>query len=481
MSEIYIRADGGNEIGLGHLVRCISLAEMLSAKFNITFVSRQIPEPIKDDLNKSGFSLVTIAGDDEFFEVIKPGAIVVLDHYGLDTAFQKKLKDLNHKVVCIDDLHDKVFYADVIINTAPNVSFKDYSARLYTQFALGLDYVMLRKPFLLKSADENGMPKKDVLFICFGGADSKNITRQTLALVHNDPRFKKIIVVTGAAYIYERSLDEIISGNKKIEWHIAVGAEMMASLMMQSEYAIVPASGIMQEALAAGCKIISGMYVENQKFIFENYLKLGAFVSSGDFSAENLKNAIDKIFDTPHHKLKLVDGNSPQRLMAIFKQLLTESSVTLRAASAGYLPVTYEWAGNELIRKFSFNKEAISYDEHKKWFLGKLEDKSCFYYIGLLNGKPFGSIRFDVYNTAAKISYLIDPRFQNRSLGTILLKKGMIELSERLTGNISLIWGDVFKENIASRRIFTKLGYSVREEAVKEVLRFEKKIDEAVV
>ena len=42
--------------------------------------------------------------------------IVVLDGYHFDTNYQTKIKQKGCKLVCIDDLHDKHFVADIIIH-----------------------------------------------------------------------------------------------------------------------------------------------------------------------------------------------------------------------------------------------------------------------------------------------------------------------------------------------------------------------------
>ncbi len=67
---------------------------------------------------------------------------------------------------------------------------------------------------------------------------------------------------------------------------------------------------------------------------------------------------------------------------------------------------------------FAFNKEKIEWENHKKWYNGKISDANCEYYILNNKGVSKGSIRFDVdSNGLALISYLIDPTYQGKGYG----------------------------------------------------------------
>ena len=87
------------------------------------------------------------------------------------------------------------------------------------------------------------------------------------------------------------------------------------------------------------------------------------------------------------------------------------------------LYITYDWANDSNVRKFSFNKNKITLKEHANWFFTTLENSDREYYILEVNGKAAGSIRFDLEeNHIAKINYLLDPIFKGKGLGTYLLE-----------------------------------------------------------
>lgn len=120
---------------------------------------------------------------------------------------------------------------------------------------------------------------------------------------------------------------------------------------------------------------------------------------------------------------------------------------------------TYSWVNNPSIRKHSFHKESVALKDHAVWFFNTLENSEREYYILEINGVPAGSIRFDFeIEKLAKINYLLDPNFTGKGLGTFLLKEGVNFLMVNRS-LVEKVYGLVMPENVASVKIFEKLGY----------------------
>jgi len=320
--KIYIRTDGDQQSGLGHLVRCIALAHMLKKTFQIVFVCNKIPEATIKELQESSLVLIVIDNETSFLNQLKAGDIVVLDGYNFYINFQQKIKSIPCKLVCIDDLHDKQFAADLIINHVPGVKPTDYHAAIYTKYALGLSYALLRKPFLEQSKTVVKKNKKiETLYICFGGSDHKNLTEQTLATIKLIPDFKKIIVVTGAAYNYLATLKLKVEADARVIHYHDINDKQMISVLQQTDLAIVPASGVLFEVLTFHIPVITGSYVNNQAIFISEMTKFKQVVNSIDFSAVNLSKAI-KFALTANIEYDIVfDGCSGERINALFNNL----------------------------------------------------------------------------------------------------------------------------------------------------------------
>lgn len=146
----------------------------------------------------------------------------------------------------------------------------------------------------------------------------------------------------------------------------------------------------------------------------------------------------------------------------------------LRYATKEDLDITYCWAKDPKIRKYSFNQNEIEREEHVEWFSQKLKDKDCFYFIMEdVTGEPLGSIRIDLKENEGLISYLIDSNCFGKGLGTEILRLLEQKIKEDSLP-VYLLNGYVYKDNIASIKIFQKLGYNYIDE--KDQFKFFKKL-----
>lgn len=151
-----------------------------------------------------------------------------------------------------------------------------------------------------------------------------------------------------------------------------------------------------------------------------------------------------------------------------FKNVVIHSKIAnstfLKKANINDTSVTFKWANNKDIRKFSFNQTKIGIEEHSRWFEAKIKSENCHYYILCKGNQQVGSIRVDVITKSeGLISYLIDPIFQGNGYGTIVLEK-LETIIKELYPNIKIIKGQVLHENHVSVKIFRKLAYKEFEE-----------------
>ncbi len=330
LNKVFIRADGSSEIGLGHLIRCNALALMLKNEFQIIFACKEIPIEIFTKISNNGFHIQSIDSEDDFFKILSKDEIVVIDHYGLDTNYQKKIKELGCKLVCIDDLHDKEFFADVIINHAEGILAKDYSCKPYTKLFLGIKYALLRHPFLLASEEENRIIDSiSNCFVCFGGSDFENYTLDTVKQLVEIDSIKKINIVIGSGYLYSNELAIFCKANSSHEIIIYnnLSADALVTVMLNSELAIVPSSSILYEVLSVKMPIITGYTAENQKFIYESFVEKNLAVGIGSFPIKEMEQKIkllySKMSQMAVNQNHFFDGKSSERILNIFKDLIS--------------------------------------------------------------------------------------------------------------------------------------------------------------
>jgi UDP-2,4-diacetamido-2,4,6-trideoxy-beta-L-altropyranose hydrolase len=263
--KIIFRADGGPTIGMGHFIRTLALAEMLKDDFYCIYAS-QSPTPYQiREIEKVCHERIDLPADDShftfFLNQLKGDEIVVLDNYYFTTEYQKAIKEKGCKLACIDDMHDKHFVADLVINHAEGIDSKVYSFEKYTSLLLGYPYALLRKEYLTEIAPQQ--PKLYSCLVMMGGADPDNITTKVTILL-NDLNFSlPIAIVVGDSFAHDLHLNHL----KNVCLFKGIPPEQIYQIMQQSQFGILPASTVAIEACAARLPFICGYFIDNQKEI----------------------------------------------------------------------------------------------------------------------------------------------------------------------------------------------------------------------
>ena len=426
---------------------------MLQSYFEISFYCKEIPESFEKELVNNSYEVIRIDNEAQFIEQLDHNQIVVLDGYNFNTAYQLEIKAKGNKLVCIDDLHDKEFVADLIINHAPGVKPEDYSAQPHTQFALGLDYALLRPAFLQQALKPRKIEKIETALICFGGSDPKNLTQSTLEIALEFQYLKKIIVISGAAYEMTACFRHLITSNPRIDYRHNQNEQKMLVAMLDAELAIVPASGILFEAIAAKCIVITAAVVDNQKNLYKGFSDFNCVIGLKEFSNQNLKVELNTLFiKGPPNRLFPITNKISQNFRKIFNDLLIE----LRDSNINDADILFEWVNDPIVRKNSFKKEPIDWDEHISWYKKRLDSSNCKIYILTYNSVRIGQIRFDIEKDGfASIDYSVVSKYRGRGFGKLIIQLGM----NQIIGSAKRIKARVELENIASNKVFKSLGF----------------------
>lgn len=331
--KIIFRADGGHHIGMGHFIRTLALVEMLNDHFQCVYATQNPSQYQISEIERVCQSRIDLPEDDSHFDTFLKGLqgdeIVVLDNYFFTTDYQRAIKSKGSKLVCIDDLHDKKFVADLVINYTPGIQREDYKTTSKTQFALGSKFTLLRPEFLEQAKKHRTIASIENVLICFGGSDFNKITESTIKAIQQFTRIKNIIVVTGSAYQPSLEFQSLLESDKRVLHRSNLNSKAMLATMMEVDLAIVPASSIAFEAVCAGCKLLICKYAENQK-IFHQFLvddlNTPSFGDNSNTFQETLfVEQLQKIVGNPqndkHHFLKENIANSDLNILNLFLKL----------------------------------------------------------------------------------------------------------------------------------------------------------------
>ncbi len=470
MTRLVVRADANSSIGFGHVMRCLALTNG-SENYTIHWYSTDAIAPTLKMESIHPIAFHRIENEEAFHQQLNSEDVVIIDGYAFTPTDYEAIHSSGAFTVVIDDLADKSICADLLINPTPNFPADSYQTNVNTVFLTGINYALLRKPFLALAQKETLHKKAESVLICFGGSDPLNHTSMALELAVQDS-FSEIHVVIGAGYRFLTSLAHF--SDPRIHVHQNLDADQMAKYMEQCEWGIYPCSGILLEGLAAQQRIIGGITADNQAFVYAAHKSLGTIIDANDFSVEALRNALEKRSSLQHTK-RWIDGRSIERIHQMIRRLTQSKHYVMRTASPEDVELTFTWAKEPDVRRFAFQQHEIKEEEHRNWFLSKIADVNCHYYLMEIADEAVGSIRFDLNDNDAVISYLLAPRYQGIGLGLIILRKGMDRLlSELPVGSLHQFVGEVMSQNHGSIRIFEQLGF--HKEVTERGVRFTKTI-----
>jgi UDP-2,4-diacetamido-2,4,6-trideoxy-beta-L-altropyranose hydrolase len=337
-NRVLFRADGDSKIGLGHVMRCVALAQMLQNEFECFFVISCPAKEIISILQKFGgiISLSESSKSDELVEfgkLLNIDDIVVVDGYTFNEEYINTIKKEIKKIIQIDDFAQGFFNSDLVINHASSNLIDKYNVSLNTKVLCGFEYLILREQFLMTATKESRkISKVDTAFICMGGADPTNITLKVMESCVQTDFIKNLIVVTGAAYMLDDQLKTFISNNSQINifYHKNVNADLMIELIGAAEICICPASSISLEVCCVKAGLLTGITVDNQNLIHEQLVEGNYADTVGDFNIVSVKDIVLKLkkFNNLSYINSLIknqavfaDGKSGERILNEFKKL----------------------------------------------------------------------------------------------------------------------------------------------------------------
>lgn len=329
---IDVRCDGGVSIGMGHVMRCIALANILGDAFNIRFVIQQSTINVKQAIRSAGFEYIEIPRTEDFHiestyihQHLRPDSVVILDGYNFQSSYQKAIKEHHHILIAIDDLHAWRQYADIVINHGGHINADSYSKEAYTKLLLGYNYLLLRKEFysITRRQSINTIEK---VILSFGASDEYNLSlRFANWLLEHNPSIK-LHILASEINPHFNDLRDFAKSSTRVALHWDIPANRVIEIMQDSQLLICPASTISLEGSSVGISILSGTTASNQINNCDTITKSGAALGLGNLNQcikEDFLRAFDYLCnnaDVLNKQLiaqaKMIDGKSADRILS---------------------------------------------------------------------------------------------------------------------------------------------------------------------
>lgn len=334
---IGIRADGNEVLGMGHLMRCLSIA-MALRELGASVLFLTADGSGQELIQKRKFESLVLNTDytqmetelDSLKEVIQKRKIslLLIDSYQVTAAYLESVRKWV-KTVCLEEEIKEVRPVDGIINYniyAPRLGYEEQYPKETFRY-LGSKYAPTRPEFAGNIT--NIRAKAEKILITMGGSDAYNISGHLLKafLCRSGHEFQNMEfeVVCGTFNSHKEELLALERQNSRV--HIRMQVEDMAGLMRGCDIAVAAAGSTMYELSALGVPTVCCYYVDNQKKIAEAFACLTHVRNAGDFTkepkavTERILQAVVNLIDneglrqkTADSMRKVSDGRGAQRL-----------------------------------------------------------------------------------------------------------------------------------------------------------------------
>lgn len=349
--KVAIRVDASLQIGNGHAMRCLTLADALAANgLDCVFICREHEGNLINFIHSKGYlahSLPVVykacpvatapevdpstydlahadwlgASQTEDAEACasilaaeQPDWLIV-DHYALDARWELALAPHYRKLMVIDDLADRPHACDLLLDQTFGRDAADYRPLVPADCRLlcGSHYALLRPEFAALrpySLQRRAQPTLHELLITMGGVDKDNATGQVLQALRacHLPADCRINVVMG---VTSPRLENVRKQAHDMRWptRVLVGVNDMAQLMADSDLAIGAAGATTWERCCLGVPTIMLVLADNQRKIAQGLEQSGGakLIQLTQIATTQFSELLFTVINDPAQLLKMSD------------------------------------------------------------------------------------------------------------------------------------------------------------------------------
>jgi UDP-2,4-diacetamido-2,4,6-trideoxy-beta-L-altropyranose hydrolase len=490
--NIAFRVDASTPIGTGHIMRCLTLADALSArKVVVRFLSRHMPRHIRDILLNRGHEFVDLGsaaagspdelphsqwlGTSQAADAAATAHALsdriwdwmIVDSYALDFRWESALRQVVRRIASIDDIANRRHDCDLLLDQNLHADMHgryEHKVPPHCQMLLGPRFALLRREFqqLRERVKPRAGPVKRIL-IFFGGMDADNYTGMALEALTDlgIPEIEIDVVIGETHPARSRLAAECI----RLGFVLHVQTDRMAELMAAADLAIGAGGTATWERCCMGLPALVICIADNQSGQIAD--AAGAVMvyapDAQEGPAAMMARHVRALIDNSslraaisRNGMEAVDGCGAARVV----DSMGSSGIQIRRATTRDSHHVFEWRNDPAVRLASRSDAAIDWTGHEEWFAAALRSPDRLLLIGERDGSAVGVVRFDLSNDEAEISIYLVPGDHPRGQGRQLLLAAEAWLADNRP-RVAQIRAHVLGENLRSQRLFAGANYRV--------------------
>ena len=297
---IIFRADGNHDIGSGHVMRCLSIADAFRRSGEESlFITAE--DAMKDVIESRGHRLKVLGNSYDrmeeellallpLLESLKP-RLVIVDSYFVTERYFLALSGTDIPIWYVDDYGNKPFFVKGILNYNAYGSEIDY-ADLYKSRGLRVPSLLLGPAYAPLRDVYRGVPRRIIskecknILVSTGGSDPLSVAKSFISFLRTKPTddgmcFHFIITPLNRdrEYLFRLPVDPA-----RIVIHDRFNC--LKDIILASDLAVSATGSTMYELCACGLPSINYILADNQIPGYQAFVKLGFTYGCGDLRGQ---------------------------------------------------------------------------------------------------------------------------------------------------------------------------------------------------
>lgn len=355
--NICFRVDASTEIGTGHVMRCLTLAELcrdkghscvfvtrlheghlnkliISKGFEVLVLKVQISNHVFEHTDYSSWLGTTQLTDAaETKKLIKENSLqfdwIIIDHYDINKEWEEEIRECISNIMVIDDIADREHICDILLDQ----NYYKNATKRYRELVpekctllLGPKYALLREEFIYFRNFKIQSKDQKTILVFYGGSDPKNETLKTISSIKEIENENLIIHVVVGPTNPNRHLIEKECNKYNYNYHYNIA--YMAKLLHEVDVAICAGGSFTWERYCIGVPAITTAIAYNQIELCENvqYLGIDNYIGVSEWiKQEEIKNEImsflknDNLYNLGETAKSITDGLGKNRVLEVLE------------------------------------------------------------------------------------------------------------------------------------------------------------------